>query len=127
MFKIKDTVYADAGYILLGSNKHGYQFDGELSEFKEKKILLDDIRISNNLVFYDVIVQILPDKADYASLKIDMVNRRYTIDDQIAIMLNKDDSEEDKMRYDKMQEWRNWSAMVAKAIENVFLKCEMHG
>ena len=36
MYKIKDTVYADAGFILLGSNKKGYQFEGELSEFKEK-------------------------------------------------------------------------------------------
>lgn len=116
MFKIKDIVYADAGYILLGSNKKGYQFEGELSEFKEKKISLDDIRIDGELVFYDGIVQMLPNKIDYASLKKDMVKRRYSIDDQIAIILNKDESDEDRLRYDKMQEWREWSAIVAKKI-----------
>ena len=116
MYKIKDTVYADAGYILLGSNKKGYQFEGELSEFKEKKISLDDIRIDGELVFYDGIVQMLPNKIDYASLKKDMVKRRYSIDDQIAIILNKDKSDEDRLIYDKMQEWREWSAIVAKKI-----------
>ncbi len=116
MYKIKDIVYADAGYILLGSNKKGYQFEGELSEFKEKKISLDDIRIDGELVFYDGIVQMLPNKIDYASLKKDMVKRRYSIDDQIAIILNKDESDEDRLRYDKMQEWREWSAIVAKKI-----------
>ncbi len=120
MFKIKDTVYADAGYILLGSNKKGYQFEGELSEFKEKKISLDDIRIDGELVFYDGIVQILPNKIDYASLKKDMVKRRYSVDDQIAIILNKDESDEDMLKYEKMQEWREWSARVATAVLRYF-------
>jgi hypothetical protein len=31
-------------------------------------------------------------------------------------MLNKDDSEEDALAYEKMQEWREWSSQVARAI-----------
>ena len=120
MFKIKDTVYADAGFILLGSNKRGYQFKGETSEFKEKRITLDDMRIEGNLVFYGDVVQSLPKVVDYPTLKADMVKRRYSIDDQIAIILNKDESDEDRLRYDKMQEWREWSARVATAVLRYF-------
>jgi len=32
-----------------------------------------------------------------------MVNKQFTNDDQIAIILNKEDSEEDRLLYDKMQ------------------------
>ena len=119
MYKIKNTVYADAGYILLGSNKKGYQFEGELSEFKEKKISLDDMRIEGNLVYYGGVVQSLPSTINYPTLKADMVKKRYSIDDQIAIMLNVENSDEDRLRYDKMQDWREWSEQVAKKILEV--------
>jgi hypothetical protein len=39
--------------------------------------------------------------------------------DQIAIILNKDDSEEDMLLFNKMQEWRRWSGVVAKQILTV--------
>lgn len=120
MFKIKDTVYADAGFILLGSNKRCYQFKGEVSEFKENRITLDDMRIEGNLVYYGDVVQALPKVVDYPTLKADMVKKRYSVDDQIAIILNADNSEEDRLRYTKMQEWRDWSAKVAKAIMQSF-------
>lgn len=119
MFKIKDTVYADAGYILHGIAKKGYQFKGETSEFIEKKISLDNMHVNNNLVFYGEVVQKLPEKIDYPTLKADMVKKRYSIDDQVAIMLNVENSKEDKLRYTKMQEWREWSEKVAKKILEV--------
>ena len=43
-----------------------------------------------------------------------MIKLRYSNDDQLALMLNKDNSEEDKMYYDKMQEWREFSGHIAK-------------
>ena len=45
MFTINNTIYADAGNILIGDNKVGYQFIGKESEFKEQKIKYDDIKI----------------------------------------------------------------------------------
>lgn len=45
-----------------------------------------------------------------------MIKKQYSNDDQIAIMLNAQLSEEDKMYYDKMQEWRKFSGYVAKLI-----------
>lgn len=120
MYKIKDIVYADAGFILLGSNKKGYQFEGKCCDFKEKKISLRDIQINGKFVYYDGIIQMLPNTLDYSTLKADMVKKRYSVDDQIAIILNADNSEEDRLRYTKMQEWRDWSAKVAKAIMQSF-------
>ena len=36
--------------------------------------------------------------------------------DKIAIMLNAQLSDEDKMYYNKMQEWREFSGYIAKSI-----------
>lgn len=55
-------------------------------------------------------------KFTYAALKAEMVKRRYSVDDQIAVMLNRDDDAESALAYEKMQAWREWSGRVAKAI-----------
>lgn len=34
-------------------------------------------------------------------------------------MLNKDNSEEDLLLFNKMQEWREWSGFIAKKIVSV--------
>ena len=56
-------------------------------------------------------------KSDYATVKTEMIKKRYSNDDQIAIMLNAQLSEEDKIYYDKMQEWREFSGYIAKSID----------
>ena len=45
-----------------------------------------------------------------------MIKKQYSNDDQIAIILNAQLSEEDKMYYDKMQELREFSGYIAKLI-----------
>ena len=45
-----------------------------------------------------------------------LIKIRYSNDDQIAILLNKDSSEEDLLKYNKMQEWRDWASILAKAF-----------
>ena len=53
-------------------------------------------------------------RADYKKA---IIQKKYNNDDQIAIMLNKDSGEEvDLMAYRKMQEWREWSSLVARKI-----------
>lgn len=36
---------------------------------------------------------------------------------RLAIILNKDDSEEDLLIYNKMQEWWAWAGVVAKKLK----------
>lgn len=116
MYKIKEIVYSEAGKILVGKNMRGYAFEGEPEEFMERDITLDDVVIEDNFVRYGGVVQSLGDDVTYAGQKAAMVKRRYSLDDQIAIMLNKDDDADSALAYAKMQEWREWSGRVAKAI-----------
>lgn len=114
MYQIRNKVYSEAGYILIGERKKGYQFEGQLSDFTEKKIRLFDMEIHGEYVTYSGITQYIGKNPTYEQLKGDMVKRRYSNDDQIAIMLNGD---QDAMQ--KMQEWRDWSTKVATKIMNL--------
>ena len=106
MFTINNTIYADAGNILIGDNKVGYQFIGKESEFKEQKIKYDDINIKGSFIKYDNgrLLELIPRQPSYGYFKSHIIKKRYSNDDQIAILLNKDSSEEDLLKYNKMQE-----------------------
>lgn len=111
MYQRRNKVYSEAGYILIGNNKKGYQFEGNPSDFTEEKISLNDMVIRGEYVEYSGILQYIGENPTYEQLKCDMVKRRYSNDDQIAIMLN-----DDAYAMQKMQEWRDWSAQVATKI-----------
>lgn len=118
MFTINNTIYADAGNILIGDNKVGYQFIGKESEFKEQKIKYDDINIKGSFIKYDNgrLLELITRQPNYGYFKSRIIKKRYSNDDQIAILLNKDSSEEDLLKYNKMQEWRDWASILAKAF-----------
>ena len=118
MFTINNTIYADAGNILIGDNKVGYQFIGKESEFKEQKIKYDDINIKGSFIKYDNgrLLEHIPRQPSCGYFKSRIIKKRYSNDDQIAILLNKDSSEEDLLKYNKMQEWRDWASILAKAF-----------
>ena len=114
MYQIRNTVYSEPGYILIGNNKKGYQFNGQPSDFTEEQLTLDDMVISGECAKYSGIVQYIGKNPTYETLKCEMIKRRYSNDDQIAIMLN-----DDKEAYQKMQEWREWSSKVSKKIMEI--------
>lgn len=118
MYKVRNKVYADAGSLLIGKNKRGYVFLGELKEFSEKAIRLDDMRIEGQFLVYSdgLIREIYNPNLTYEQLKAKYVKRLFSNDDQIAIMLNKDRSEEDAELFGKMQEWRDWCGVLAKKV-----------
>ena len=121
MYKIRNKVYADAGSILIGKNKRGYSFLGEVSDFSEKAIRLDDMKVDGQfLVYSDGLIRELYDpNATYEQLKAKYVKRLFSNDDQIAIMLNKDKSAADAELYERMQEWRDWCGVLAKKVANL--------
>lgn len=118
MYKNRNKVYADAGKILKGSSRIGYSLEGDLSEFTELDITLDDMVIEGNFIKFSngLLLQRYYPKATYEELKTREIHKLFSNDDQIAIILNKDNSEEDAMVFQKMQEWRDWSGQVAKKI-----------
>ena len=121
MYKVRNKVYADAGSILIGKNKRGYSFLGEVSDFSEKAIRLDDMKVDGQfLVYSDGLIRELYDpSATYEQLKAKYVKRLFSNDDQIAIMLNKDKSAADAELFDKMQEWRDWCGVLAKKVASL--------
>lgn len=118
MYKVRNKVYAEAGSLLIGKNKRGYVFFGELKEFSEKAIRLDDMRIEGQFLVYSdgLIREIYNPNMTYEQLKAKYVKRLFSNDDQIAIMLNKDRSAEDAELFDKMQEYRDWCGVLAKKV-----------
>lgn len=117
MYTIKNKIYADAGYVLKYKNKISFSFkDVDQKDVLETKINLDDMQIKGRFVTYSNGLKDYISCVEYKDWKKKWVNKQFTNDDQIAIMLNKDDSEEDLLLFNKMQEWREWSGKIAKEI-----------
>lgn len=58
---------------------------------------------------------------EYAAVKERIIKSRYSNDEQIAIMLNKDIGREGSVYYQKMQEWREFATEVARIVEDAFI------
>lgn len=118
MYKVRNKVYADAGNILIGKNKIGYVFPGEVKDFSEEAIILDDMKVEGQFLVYSKgrIRELYNPASTYEQLKAKYVKRLFSNDDQIAIMLNKGNSEADDELFDKMQEWRDWCGVLAKKV-----------
>lgn len=118
MYKVRNKVYADAGSILVGINKRGYVFLGELSEFSEEEIILDDMKIEGNFLVYSKgrIRELYNPNLTYEQLKSKYVKVQFSNDDQLAIMLNRGRSKDDDLLFEKMQEWRDWCGIKAKKV-----------
>lgn len=117
MYQIKNKVYSDAGKILKYKNKYAYNFrDVDINDVSEIDICLNDMILKNNIAIYSggLIRELIVN--DYGLLKSKIISRQFTNDDQLAIILNKDDSEEDLLLFNKMQEWRIWAGVLAKHI-----------
>ena len=122
MYKKGNVVYADAYKYLVHKSKGiiAFALSGDESEFEEKEFPMPIKIIDEGNGFYSIQnvpkVKFYFSKSDYATVKTEMIKKRYSNDDQIAIMLNAQLSEEDRVYYDKMQEWREFSSYIAKLI-----------
>lgn len=117
MYTDKNIIYADAGKYLKRDHLIAFQIP-ESYNVQEFDLNTSDIHITGNLAYYNnnLCAQFINPNWKYSDYKKDIIKKRYSNDDQIAIILNKDDSEEDKIRYQKMMEWREFAATLAKKI-----------
>lgn len=117
MYQIKNKIYADAGYMLKYKNQVAFSFeDVDIQDILETKINLDNLQKIGKFVIYSDGLKDYISCKEYGDWKKKLINKQFTNDDQIAIMLNKDDSEEDLLLFNKMQEWREWCGTLAKKI-----------
>ena len=131
MFTKGNKVYSDAGKYLISKDRRTIALNiiGNVDDYDEEEINSPlDIEIKDGLIYYqNGKLVCAPKKLDYAGIKTKMIKLRYSNDDQLALMLNKDNSEEDTELYDKMQEWREWSGrfdkeVMAKSEEEIILQ-----
>lgn len=120
MYTFKDKIYADAGKYLKCRNSIGFQFSSDW-EVTEHDLMIDDMFVSDDVLKYNnrLFAQKVLDSNDYSSYKTAFIHKLFDNDSQIAIILNKDDSEEDTMIYNKMQEWREYSGVIANKMVEV--------
>lgn len=133
MFIDRNTTYSDAGSILVAKKSEkviqvSYSCtvpENDDIEIVEETINLNKIEAlpSRILQYWSEggipIVQLNYPERTYAEWKSAIIKWRYSNDDQIAILLNKDDSSEDTERFDRMQQWREWAAKLAKRIMDI--------
>ena len=117
MYIDKNITYSDAGKYLIYKNQIGFQFPSS-EDIMEYDINLDDLYIKGNTAYYNsgTLAQNIIKNGSYGDYKSSIIKKRYSNDDQIAIILNRDDSDEDLMRYYRMMQWREFAAELSKRI-----------
>lgn len=114
MFIKSNMIYSEAGYILKCDNKRAFQMPYDSSkEYIEIPIDITNTKIESGMINMDGVVFRNNEKYDYGQWKANIIKKRYSNDDQIAIMLNRGD-EESNMIYNKMMQWREYASILAK-------------
>lgn len=122
MYKQRNKTYSDAGKYLKCGNRVAYEFGETASEITEAADTLAGFTKVGGMITWSNGFRAIKviENGTYDDYKTKMIKARYSNDDQIAIMLNKDSgNEEDALAYQRMQEWREYSAKVAKEIMKV--------
>lgn len=123
MFAKGNKVYAEVGYYLRHKTLRivGLTAIGNIEDYDEHPLLSQlDIEVEKDMFFFNNrMFACKPETMDYAGIKTKIIKGRYSNDDQIALMLNEASSEEDKVYFSKMQEWRDWAGEVAKRVVEV--------
>ena len=119
MYTIKGNTYPEAGYYLIGNGYQGFVAPSSASPFQEIEMDTSLISVTPKSIEFDRIKWKNPGIGSYTDAKKFLIGKRYSNDDQIAIILNKDDSEEDTLAFEKMQEWREWASVMAHKIMEI--------
>lgn len=125
MFTKGDMVYADAYKYLRHKSKNiiALSFKGSADDFEEVEMTSPiEVETDGDMLFWEKrTFAVIPERMEYAAVKERIIKSRYSNDEQIAIMLNRERSEEDNVLYLKMQEWREFATEVARIVEDTFI------
>ena len=115
MFIKNNIIYSEAGKYLVASNFIGFKVnDSDTTKYTEEDF--EKPSIIGQFLIIGKIRTLLPNILNYETLKKKLIEWHYNNDEQIAIILNKDNSNDDLEYYNKMQEWRTWAGTMAKKI-----------
>ena len=119
MYVKGNTVYADAYKYLKHKERNivALSIKGNPDDYEEVSMDMPlEVKVNGNMISWNkgMFMKNVSDLS-YEGIKSTIIKSRYSNDDQIAIMLNKDESEEKRMYFDKMQQWREFAAGLTKA------------
>lgn len=121
MFTKGNIVYSDAFKYLKHKERNiiALSVKGSADDYEE--LLMNDpldVEVYKGMVFWNNRKFVnYPSILTKEGVKTSIIKSRYSNDDQIAIMLNRDDNEDAAMYFLKMQEWRKFAAQVAGEID----------
>ena len=118
MYRKGNIIYSEAGKYLRFKSFIALQFVGvEEEDITEEELDISKVEIRGSTAIVDRgVLRINMESADKAWLKPYIISLRYTNNDQMGVILNREDSEEGEMLYQKMQEWRRFADSLCKAI-----------
>ena len=119
MYVKGNTVYADAYKYLKHKERNivALSVKGNPDDYEEVSMDMPlEVKVNGNMISWNKgMFMKNVSGLSYEGIKSTIIKSRYSNDDQIAIMLNKDESEEKRMYFDKMQQWREFAAGLTKA------------
>lgn len=122
MFTKGEMIYADAYKYLRHKEKNiiAQSIKGSANDYEEIPMSHPlDIEISGGMVFWNNrMFANCPESLTKDVVKASIIKSRYSNDDQLAIILNKDEGEKGDMYYRKMQEWREFASVIARIVCN---------
>lgn len=71
------------------------------------------------IVKFDIFKWTIPNLSIHTNFKKYIIEKVYPYDAQFAIILNKDNSSNDTLRFNKMQEFRQWASILSVKILEV--------
>ena len=116
MFEKDGILFADAFKYLRHKRRSevALQLRGSEEDFIEVDIEPLNVEIKGDMIGFGIWFVVKPDSFEYGDIKKAVIQMRYNNDSQLALMLNRDNSEEAHMYFEKMQEWRRFATAVAK-------------
>lgn len=119
MYEYKNNTYAEAGNILQGSKALGMSLPNTFAPFTERPIDLTNLTIDGKYLCFDIFKWKHNGIVTFEDARKFIVSKRYSLDEQIEIIMNKDDGEDAAMEFRMLKEWRSWAAVVAHKVMEV--------
>lgn len=120
MFTISNKTYASAGNLLKKDNWVGFSCKTS-DNIIEIPINTDDITVKNNMFVWNNGKIQLPviSNGTYGEYKKRLINKIFSNDDQIALILNKEFDEDSSNAFNEMQKWRDYFSIFIKTKINI--------
>ena len=121
MFTKGNIIYADAFKFLKHKERNiiALSVKGSADDYEELSMNEPlDVIVSANMVFWNNrMFANHPSELNKEGVKTSIIKSRYSNDDQLAIVLNKDNDKTAAMYFQKMQEWREFASFIARSID----------